>query len=446
MMFRKMNFSWFLLLSLIGLDIFLFQTTSSAIPAFARKYKTSCTTCHVAFSKRNLFGEAFRRNGYVMPQNDSRLVKEKPIPLGAEAWKDLWPEAIWPGNLPESIPVAIVTNMRVNYDFQKENKGNRIEFAMPLLVNFVFGGALGEDVAFFGEWAAYLLGENAKGLQRFFVQFNNVIGKESLLNIRVGRFEPGITDGYNSTQRITMGYPLTIDYDAASTWKPRDPQSGIEINGIVNHHLYYAGGIVNGESKTIADPTDQKDAYFRLAYQIGMDGFDGRDSSYETENLQSWYNSISFGAFSYWGSKNKIPLSNGGNYNNRFYRYGVDAEVQFSNFDLLGGIIFGRDNNPDNDLISLNSTALFTEANYKFYPWLIGALRVERANSWKNNNDKDKYVNIIPHLTILYRANVRFTIEGVIKIFEDKKFGNTTISVKNDNPFQIVMINALFAF
>ena len=35
-----------------------------SLPAFARKYKTSCATCHVGFPKLNAFGEAFRRNGY----------------------------------------------------------------------------------------------------------------------------------------------------------------------------------------------------------------------------------------------------------------------------------------------------------------------------------------------------------------------------------------------
>ncbi|MBA4407028.1 hypothetical protein C0389_07130 [bacterium] len=445
-MFSKSNLSWASLLLMICLNIVLFQAKTSAIPAFARKYKTSCTTCHVAIPKRNLFGEAFRRNGYVMPLSDARLVKEKPIALGAEAWKELWPDAIWPGFIPESFPIAAISIMRVNYDIQKTSKGNRIEFAMPLLLNLVFGGTFGEDVAFFGEWAAYAAGQNAAGLQRLFFQFNNVIGKENLLNIRVGRFEPGITDGYTGTQRLTLGYPLTIDYDAAGSWKPRDPQSGIELNGIYGHHIYYAAGIVNGESKTISDPTDHKDAYFRLAYQIGKDGFDGKDTSYESKNFQSWYNSISFGAFTYWGSRNKIPLSDGSNYDNQFRRYGFDVDLQFSNLDLRGGIIFGQDDNPDNDFKSLESNALFAEADYSFYPWLIGALRVEKANSWKGNNDKDKYINIIPHLTILFRANVRLYIEGMIKILEDKNFNGATIPANNDNPFQLVMINALFAF
>ena len=38
---------------------------ASAIPSFARKYQTSCLTCHTVISLAlNPFGEAFRRNGY----------------------------------------------------------------------------------------------------------------------------------------------------------------------------------------------------------------------------------------------------------------------------------------------------------------------------------------------------------------------------------------------
>ena len=40
-----------------------------AIPAFARKYKTSCMTCHVAYPKLNAFGEAYRLNGYQIPES-----------------------------------------------------------------------------------------------------------------------------------------------------------------------------------------------------------------------------------------------------------------------------------------------------------------------------------------------------------------------------------------
>src|SRR5579864_3566964 len=72
---------------------------ADAVPAFARKYQTSCQTCHAMFPKLNAFGEAFRLRGYRMPGQTDAMVKEKPVSLGAEAYKRLWPEAIWPGEI-----------------------------------------------------------------------------------------------------------------------------------------------------------------------------------------------------------------------------------------------------------------------------------------------------------------------------------------------------------
>ena len=80
---------------------------AEAIPAFARKYATSCQTCHIAFPKLNAFGTAFRLNGYRMPKETEDMVKEKPVSLGAPAYKKLWPNAIWPGEISSTVPLAV---------------------------------------------------------------------------------------------------------------------------------------------------------------------------------------------------------------------------------------------------------------------------------------------------------------------------------------------------
>ncbi|MDO8548539.1 MAG: hypothetical protein Q7S39_00105, partial [Ignavibacteria bacterium] len=264
--------------------------------------------------------------------------------------------------------------------------------------------------------------------------------------IRVGRFEPGITDGYTSTQRLTSDYQATIDYDPTGSWKPRDPQSGIELNGILNHSVYYAAGIVNGESRTIADPGDQKDFYGRLAYLIGGEGFAGKDIKYGDGKNPVSENSFMVGAYAYRGSKNKIPFDNGTTYDNIFNRFGFDVNLHLTNFDLLGGLITGEDDNPDNDLRELKSLAYFGEVNYNFYPWLIGVLRVEKAKSWKSNEDRDNFFEIIPNITILYRANVRFSIEGFIRVNGDRTVNGNIVKAQNDNPFQTLMLNTMLAF
>src|SRR5512138_2889490 len=84
-----------------------------AVPAFARKYQTSCQTCHIVFPKLNAFGEAFRLRGYRMPGETEEMVKEKPVSLGAPAYKRLWPQAVWPGEISSSVPLAV--NIKMAY-------------------------------------------------------------------------------------------------------------------------------------------------------------------------------------------------------------------------------------------------------------------------------------------------------------------------------------------
>src|SRR6202158_3605133 len=79
---------------------------ASAIPAFSRKYQTSCTTCHNNYPELNDFGEAFKKNGFKFPKDDESFVKEPPVLLGAKAQKEVFPGAVYPGEIPGSVPIA----------------------------------------------------------------------------------------------------------------------------------------------------------------------------------------------------------------------------------------------------------------------------------------------------------------------------------------------------
>jgi hypothetical protein len=103
------------ILTLVVAGLLLPADSAEAIPAFARKYETSCQTCHVAYPKLNAFGEAFRLRGYRMPGETEEMIKDKPVSLGAPAWKRLWPKAIWPSDIPGSIPLAARVNLPVTW-------------------------------------------------------------------------------------------------------------------------------------------------------------------------------------------------------------------------------------------------------------------------------------------------------------------------------------------
>ena len=96
---------------LAGLIVALAASPSPAVPVFARKYQTSCQTCHTVFPKLNPHGEAFRLNGYRMSGQSEDMVKEEPVSLGAEAYKKIWPKAVSPGDIPGHVPIAINIKM-----------------------------------------------------------------------------------------------------------------------------------------------------------------------------------------------------------------------------------------------------------------------------------------------------------------------------------------------
>lgn len=430
---------------LAGLSSLLLVGEARAIPSFARKYKTSCTTCHVAVPKRNAFGEAFRRNGFVLPRGDAQLIKQEPVSLGAEGWKEAFPDAVWPGVIPENFPIAAYVHQRLTYDPLKAN-GQKVGFDMPHELELLFGAAFGDYLGAFGEWIAFEGGQNAVGLQRFFFQFNDVVGRRDAINIKVGRLEPGITSGYMNANRITLDRPITIDYRASGDWRPRDNQAGIELNGILASRLEYAVGVVNGEGRTTPFK-DRKDVFARVAYKIGGMGLDGAGSDVELKESDNWVdNAVTIGAYSYLGNAKKTPAAPAVPYSNNFNRFGVDLRAGYGRLEFTGGLITGEDKNPFGDSKKLTHTAYFGEFDYIFYPWLIGVFRVNRAQSKLVDDDRDKYWEINPNVTILHRANIRFSIEGKFRIDEDRTVGGAPVKPAEKRAFRLFRVNTMFVF
>src|ERR1700676_2432221 len=94
---------------------------SSAIPAFSRKYQTSCTTCHNNYPELNDFGEAFKKNGFKFPKDDEVFVKEPPVLLGSKAQKETFPGAVYPGEIPGYLPIGFRYSGNFNYNSKQPN-------------------------------------------------------------------------------------------------------------------------------------------------------------------------------------------------------------------------------------------------------------------------------------------------------------------------------------
>jgi hypothetical protein len=403
------NHSKYVIIAFITiLALLSFGRISEAIPVFARKYKTSCMTCHSAFPKLNPFGETFRRNGYQIPKVNARYVKEKAIKLGAPAWKEVWPEGVWPGELPKTTPIALLARSFYRYDSGSQVKH---DLTLPNEIKLLSAGTLGNDISFFGGVALVKDGNKFGGVERLFLQFNNLFTDTLplyLINIKIGQFEPGIVP-LSKHRRLTRTKYRFSTTEVGNNDFTLSDQRGIEVNGFVRSRMEYALGIVNGNGtgdmvSGSLDNNSKKDLYLKMGYKFGGIGLDG--SGVEAGLLPGdWKeSSIHIGVFGYIG-ENRIPSTG---IDDRFYRYGLDLNLIYRDINIMGTVISGSHKNPNGDFQERDIFSYLIESDVNFYPWLIGILRYDFIDV----EDVQKSDDVVIGLVALIRANVKLTVEG----------------------------------
>ncbi|HEY5174274.1 MAG TPA: hypothetical protein VII95_01775 [Terriglobales bacterium] len=195
--------------SLLALALALTVLSASkgyAIPAFARMYGTSCSTCHIDFPKLNDFGKAFKDAGFKFPKDDESMIKIPPVMLGAPANAELWPKAIWPGTIPGMPPIGLQMSNYFQYTGTNSRKFAALTPAGTLapfvpttdfetgLFSIFTAGNFGSDIAFWVDNDISVSGANANaGLGEAYLKFVN-IGRllklpQNFLNLRVGQME-----------------------------------------------------------------------------------------------------------------------------------------------------------------------------------------------------------------------------------------------------------------
>lgn len=431
-----------------GAALLIFPSAASAVPAFARKYQTSCQTCHVVFPKLNAFGEAFRLRGYRMPAETEEMVKQKPVTLGAPAYRRLWPKAVWPGELPGNVPLAVnvkfadVNQSTLNADGTVTSVKN--DFQFPQEANIFGAGTLGEHLSFFTEMT---FGENADGsvaveLEHARFDFDSPFGPEDAFHFRIGKMAPNVADGFQEMWIATDaaidslfaynpigvngGTGLGADETPAPISLPASVR-GIEAYGILKHRLLWVGGLVNGISpgpNGRFDGNNAKDVYARLDYKFGGMGLDG-DMGGQAPPAENWRdNSLRVGAFVYRGDGADInfastdPLGNAINIQDRrFLRTGFYASVLFEDLNVFGAFLHGTDRlqllAPDTaaelGLIEPHYDAWFVQADYVIFPWLQATGRYETVTPGDTTVPSLRMG--VANLSALIRANVKGMVE-----------------------------------
>jgi len=430
--------------------LFLSADRASAIPAFARKYQTSCSTCHIAYPALNSFGKAFKATGYRIPVGDENFIKEKPVSLGAPAWKKVFPKSTWPSD----IPGGSVASFWLSSQF-KVNKSARItnEFDGLNELYILGAGTLGESFSFFAELEVIDGGTVPTGfgaaLPRAFFQYNHPSHK---FNVTAGLFEPRAVLTPTRLRLMRLSDYLSNRYGVPPTgnsFSLSPNQRGFEIWGNLEGPNNKGGlewflGLVNGRDagtpagasaygaavqqfnarlqtalaasgRTNFENNSFKDFYFGGNYKIGGMGVLGGGLS-ETELKQADNyvdNSLTLGAFYYRGKAPTLVTLSGverlDRTGNTFQRVGAKLDWSIGKANLLAGIQLNRDHirNVSRDF---NEVITLVEGRYILYPWLIPAVRFENLNP----NFGVPFNRTTLHATVLMRANIRLSIEGVL--------------------------------
>ena len=418
---------WLTITCLAGLVLSFWPGSAEAIPAFARRYQTACTTCHVLIPKLNSFGIAFRNNGFRIPRNDQKFVKIPDVQLGAPAWKRVWPDAVWPGGIPGVAPLAIrlFSDTRVN-PTPANPATPKIDFVFPNEFEFLLGGTAGENISYWGELE--ITSGDRLDLIRAYMQFDHIKGS-TLANLVVGRFEPRAVPFSRFYRRVTQSDVITTSHTQVSGGHSfRQMQAGFEFWGAKSGPkgkggIEYATGIVNGNGP-FGDSNTAKDVYYRLSYKVG--GFGVTGSEEETEELpqtNNWRdNSVKIGTFGHMGK----GLFGTPAKEDKFWRVGADVDLFARDLNLYGAVLRGRDKLTATSLVN-EFTAAFVQADYVVKPWILATLRYDVVlREGVSGSDIKK---VVPALAFAIRANVR--IVGESEMFLNKS-GDTFGRVRLD--------------
>ena len=419
---------------------------ASAIPAFARKYQTSCATCHNNYPELNDFGEAFKRNGFKFPKDDDTFVKEPPVLLGAKAQKEAFPNAIYPGEIPGTIPISFRYSGNFNYNSKQPDAlaaGTgfvpRTDLFAPNTFTIISAGSFGQDISFWidddistgGSGAAGGLGD---GYLKVDVGHPLHLPK-NFLNVRFGQFELDLPftqartiypSGYDVFGETNAALPLATPQfvTANNPFAIGDPQRAIELGGYANHENFaWSVAMTNGSGPATA-ARNTKDVYARVSQRFNLERDPQSRNAVQAAGATGPrdHTSIRLGGFYYYGTNESNfgnALGFGGIIKDPFYRAGADLRFKYRKMELFGLGMIGHDNNHigDTSLQTLNSAPPvkfaggFAGSNFWIHPWLIAYMRydfVNSANDFANGLSEHRTRNrLSPGFQILVRANIK---------------------------------------
>jgi hypothetical protein len=425
-----------------------------AVPSFARKYKTSCVTCHTVFPKLNPFGEAFRRDGFRFPSKDGSVdsdnVQAETLPLGQDEYKKLFPNSVWPDSITQAAPlsVLVMAGTAINLPKTAAHDDAQNTFAWNDFIGeaAIFGaGSLTDTLTYFVEFS---VADGGISPEHAFLQWNDIVGPRHAFNLVVGRIMPTLTS-FGQHSSYVFDHQLLQETSVGQLYNdsaPEDPlgaafghADGIELNGVVAHFIDYSLGWV---ASGVADGMDfhapnSQDAYAHLGFKLcgmSLDG-EGRCGAQIANPKKPWAEtSATLDVFGYHGrmrlNANTDPAGPNPKDDN-FNTIGGDLNIQLGSLGFVGGAEYEHHANPyagdpgdptatppvaPTDVTdSADAFMQFNELDYVIFPWLVPAVRTEYTRINTNQGGHAALLRVMPVVNMLINPNLKVAVQGDIE-------------------------------
>jgi hypothetical protein len=335
------------------------------------------------------------------------MVKEEPIKLGQESYKNVFPDAIWPSDLPNMPTLGFLAKIRA-YTPENKDSGKFKDTKIVEDLETFFAGTVTDQLTYFGDFAI-----NQGGIEW---------GKLNLM----WTFRPGISlvlgeVGITEKMLLVSARPGWKRDGYTTTMPAVSRGAELRIAGNTGEHGGYSLVAGIGKNST-EDPEDEGNfgdsKFARATYKLGGHGLlSGAGGALGVEHI-GMDNGITFGINVFNSIKGAQPSTQENLEGLTKSAISGDIEATYGPARILAQ--YARFNEVlDDDDKSLDygkRTAYSLEGDYWIYPWLIGTLRYEYLKDDYNGTIK----KIIPAVAVMLRPNAKIGIEYV-NVEHDRK-------------------------
>ena len=399
-------------------------STAHAIPAFARRYGTSCQTCHVAFPKLTPFGESFRRDGFKFPGKDEEFVKQEQVPLGQEAYRQVFPNAVWPGTLAASAPLALGFNGFVTIHPNKSSSGAQADNGSVITLGSLLdeghlwaGGTFSEHISYFGE--VTFSSDHSLDIEHAELHFNDLGVAPHLVNLYVGRGVPNLTSFGPHSSYIadailpTISVTALFGTDPDTSFSTLGQYNLVEVNGMLRGRFIYSLGANSGAN---VNPRTSENVTAHVGFKLGGMRLDGEGDTTGDPQKPWAETALTVDAFGYRSASHFANAADATMFQDDLtYVLGGHVRGTVGSLELDSGVFQEWHNHATAAGVGVKALSQYDELSYIVFPWLVPAVRMEYVSLLPDGGTRVSDIRFIVGAACLVRPNLKLTLAGLIE-------------------------------